>query len=256
MAYVLRALNQAPNRRPLHPARIAGTTLPPLLRVWGAEVTGVPAKLARHEVHLLLRPKRADRATTDARQNYLPADVSEEARNQQPRSQESSSTEGILSAREVINLLRRCRYDRSRRIPIARLAAASGVSPQTLYVAMNSEEVSEQTCIALTPILREIAAGRLEFRRRARRWEEIEYPEPGNRLSLPQPRIVPAADYSERARCGSCGSQRFSPFMADKLYFACGGCVGETDRRMLGACYPVEAQSRSRAIRARPKPVR
>jgi hypothetical protein len=43
---------------------------------------------------------------------------------------------------------------------------------------MNSGQVSAQTCIALTPILREIAAGRLGFRRRARRWKEIEYPKP------------------------------------------------------------------------------
>jgi hypothetical protein len=178
MVNVLRALNQAPNGRPQQPARIAG---PPLLRVLLAQVTGVPAKLARHEVHFLPGPKfslpgqKVGRATTNSRQRYLPADVSERAINQEPRSQRISSDDGILSAREVINLLRRCRYDRSGRIPIARLAASGGVSRQTLYVAMNARKVSEETCVALTPILREITAGRLEFRRRARRWEQIEY---------------------------------------------------------------------------------
>src|SRR5262249_13428318 len=86
------------------------------------------------------------------------------------------------------------------------------------------------------------AAGSLGFRRGGKVWEEfdMEYRQPPKPLPLPQPKIVPATDYNEWARCQSCGSQRFSPFTADKVYFACDGCVGETDRRVLGAP-PVEA---------------
>ena len=224
MTPTLRSLARAPTR----PAKFTGTTLPPLLRVWAAEVTGVPAKLARHDGYHLPPIRRAD-PTRNA------ADVSEGARDQEPRSQKSSSGEDLLSVREVVNVLRRCRYERSRRIPIARIAAAAGLSRHTLYVAMNTGAVSEQTCVALTPILREIAAGTLGFRRRARRWEEIEYSQAPDRPPPPQPRLVRAEDWHERARCQSCGSPHFSSFMADKLYFACDGCVGETDRQMLGA---------------------
>src|SRR5262249_1308861 len=142
-----------------------------------AQVTGVPAKFRRHERHHLTQPKRAERTNA--------ADVSDGGGYQEPRSQEISSEEDhILSAREIVNGLRRCRYDGKTRIPIACLAVAGGLSRQTLYVAMNTGVVSKPTCAALTPILREIAAGRLGFRRRARKWEEVEHlPSAGHEMT-------------------------------------------------------------------------
>jgi hypothetical protein len=109
------------------------------------------------------------------------------ARFAEARSPKDSADGGILSAREVVNLLRQARYDRTRRIPIACLARAAGMSRETLYAGMNSDKVSAQTCVALTLILREIAAGRLGFQRRARRWEQIEYPQPSHSTGMPPP---------------------------------------------------------------------
>jgi hypothetical protein len=87
-----------------------------------------------------------------------------------------------MSAAEVVYWLRRCRYDRSRRVPIARIAAASGLSRMTLYRAM-AGDTSEATCAALTPVLTALADGAIAFERRRRVWELVEHyrlrPEPG-----------------------------------------------------------------------------
>ena len=182
----------------------------------GGRADRSPPKLARHQGRCLPPTRRAD-PTPNA------ADVSEGAWDQEPRSQKISSDEGrILSAGEVVNILLRCRYDRSRRIPIARIAAAGGVSRQTLYVAMNTGAVSEQTCVALTPILREIADGTLGFRRRARRWEEIEYFQPSS-LAW-QDRAVRHEDWNS-GRCRTCGGWLYTLVtMGNRLWYLCDQC--------------------------------
>jgi hypothetical protein len=240
MVDVIRALSKTRNgRRP----QTAG--LPPLQRVWLEQITGTPAQLARHEVHVLGK-SNSTRATAPAPFGHAPAGVSDGTGKQEAPSHSSPPEGQVMSAPEVINALQRCRYDRSRQIPIAALARAAGLSRETLYAGMNSSKVSKETCAALTPVLREVVAGRLEYRRRARRWEEVEVRRPPNRNLPPQPRLVPGRDYIDGARCRSCGSYSFSPFTSDKVYYACDTCVGPTDRRMLGA-QPAEERRHQRA---------
>jgi hypothetical protein len=141
--------------------------LPPFLRVVVANVTGVPATLARHEIHALAPPKRVNPAAIVEARSTL-ADVS-------PRFPPGGSIP-VLSEREVVNGLLRCLSERPRRAPIACLARAAGLSRMTLYRVMRSSSASKATCAALTPILIELAGGTFGFQRRARRWEGIEYP--------------------------------------------------------------------------------
>jgi hypothetical protein len=80
----------------------------------------------------------------------------------------------ILPADEVVRLLRRCRYDRSpRRILISRVAAAAGLSRETCYQVINTGHVTEQTRALLSPILRKIASGKLEYRRSGQQWVKV-----------------------------------------------------------------------------------
>jgi hypothetical protein len=106
-------------------------------------------------------------------------DASQRVECQIPRPQTEIT---VMSAAEVVYWLRRCRYDRSRRVPIARIAAASGLSRMTLYRAM-AGDTSEATCAALTPVLTALADGAIAFERRRRVWELVEHyrlrPEPG-----------------------------------------------------------------------------
>jgi hypothetical protein len=150
-------------RAPAPQARVARAPLPPLLRVMAAQVDGRPARFTRHELHQLPPAK-------PARNRYAADDMLADKRNQEPRSPELE----ILPASEVVSLLRRCRYDRSRRLPIACIARAAGLHRWTLYEVMKTGQASEVTLAALTPILRDVAAGTVAFERRAGRWEQVE----------------------------------------------------------------------------------
>jgi hypothetical protein len=81
----------------------------------------------------------------------------------------------ILPASDVVRALLRFRYDREfrgqRRVPIRTLATFVGLSHETLYQAMRVGTASECTRAKLTWALRDIAEGRLRFRRRGQRWE-------------------------------------------------------------------------------------
>jgi hypothetical protein len=131
-----------------------------------AQAFGIAPRFARHELHQLPPPK------TQARTRYVQddGDLSGEWGNHEPRSPLQLE---ILSACEVVNLLRRCRYDRWQRLQIACIARAAGLSRETLYVAMNTGKMSEPTRAALTPVLKGIADGTIEFRRHGQVWKEV-----------------------------------------------------------------------------------
>jgi hypothetical protein len=144
----------------------------------------------------------------------------------------------VMSAVEVVYWLRRCRYDRSRRVPIARIAAASGLSRMTLYRAM-AGDASEATCAALTPVLRTVADGAIGFERRRWVWEPVEYYPPAHETGVVtwQDRMVRAADWQPGGRCRSCSERRYVLVKINGRgeWFVCDRCIGETDRRMMGA---------------------
>ena len=145
----------------------------------------------------------------------------------------------VLSAHEIVRALRlytspECQG--ARRVLITAVASMCGLSRKTIYQARRGI-MSERVRAVLSPVISWIDDDKVRFRRVGRVWEP-DYRMPPNPLPPPQPRLVRADDWHEWARCQSCGSPHFSPFMADKLYFACDGCVGETDRRMLGARAP------------------
>src|SRR5262249_41379296 len=87
----------------------------------------------------------------------------------------SSLAPSIPPASDVARTLLRFRYDPAfrgeRRVPIRALAAFIGVSHETLYRSMRVGTASECTRAKLTWALRDIAEGRLPFRRRGQRWE-------------------------------------------------------------------------------------
>jgi hypothetical protein len=209
----------------------------------------------------LFQPRRTPILTWPSRER----DVSRRAEYQAPRPQTEAvditdlpserltretprpQTEiAIMSATEVVYWLRRCRYDRSRRIPIARIAPASGLSRITLYRAM-AGDTSEETCAALTPVLRAVADGAIGFERRRWVWEPVEHYPPALETGAVtwQDRMVRAADWQPGGRCRSCSEE--GRYVLVKIngrgeWFVCDRCIGETDRRMMGA---VETRRRS-----------
>jgi hypothetical protein len=116
----------------------------------------------------------------------------------------------VMSAAEVVHWLRRWRYDRPRRVPIARLAAASGLNRSTLYRAM-AGDVSEATCAALTPVLKAVADGAIGFERRRQVWEQVELAPLAHETgpTIWQDRMVRAADWQPGGRCRSCSERRY-----------------------------------------------
>jgi hypothetical protein len=100
--------------------------LPPLMRIVVSQLTGVLPKLAPHEVRGLPKTKPSEHLLIDRRNE---CDLSSPLPCPARRSHTKNS---ILSAREVVNGLRRCRYDRSTRYPIAQIAAESGLSRATV----------------------------------------------------------------------------------------------------------------------------
>ncbi len=127
-----------------------------------------------------------------------------------------------------------------RPVSIKAIAAMAGVRRWTVWDCRDPDLISERLQTVLSPILRDIEAGRIRFVRKAigsgdrglrGSTFEVEYRSPqAGRMPPPQPRMVRAADYNEWARCQSCGSPHFSAFGS---YFGCDGCLGEGDRRML-----------------------
>jgi hypothetical protein len=146
-----------------------------------------------------------------------------------------------MPAREVVNALRRCRYDRSPRVPIACLARAAGLSRETLYSGMNGGKVSAETCAALTPVLQEVVAGRLEYRRRARRWEEQEIRKPPPNPLAWQDKAVRFEDWNS-GRCRTCNGWHYTLVtMGNRLWYLCDQCrPWQTDGT---GARPVEART-------------
>jgi hypothetical protein len=144
-----------------------------------------------------------------------------------------------MSAAEEVHWLRRCRYDRSRRFPIARIAAASSLSRITLYRAM-AGGVGEETCAALTPVLRAVADNSIGFERRRRVWELVEHYRPAHETGpvIWQDRLVLAADWQPGGHCRSCSERgRYVLVKIDGRgeLLICDRCIGATDRRAMGA---------------------
>jgi hypothetical protein len=94
----------------------------------------------------------------------------------------------------------------------------------------------DATRAVVLSVIQQIDRGEVHFRRVGQVWE-IDYRQPPARLPPPQPRILPATDYREWARCQTCGGHSFSSFrgLGGKVYQACDSCVGLPDRQMLGA---------------------
>ncbi len=197
--------------------------LPPLLKVLAGQALGITPGFGRHEVHRLPPPRRRAPDTADPSPDDL-----------RGRRDEPQASDGVLSAREVVNLLRQCRYSRSPRMPIACLAKAAGLSRETLYVAMNTGEASEETCAALTPILEEIAAGALAFERNGQQWQQVELMPPADELAQQQQfgtlgyqdRMVRAGDWQPGHQCSTCRCRQYTAvILHGAVWYFCNGCL-------------------------------
>ena len=148
-----------------------------------------------------------------------------------------------LTPEEIVRLLRQYKAEPGwahRRTSLKAIAALCGYGRDLLIkVRAGQRRVSERLQAAISPVLRDIEAGRIVYqsKREGGKWpeERIEYRQPPMPLPQPQPRVIPAPDYNEWASCRSCGFSRFSRFVADKPYYACANCVSDPDRKMLGA---------------------
>jgi DNA-binding phage protein len=197
----------------------------------------------------LFQPRRVPIRTWPTKERRASQRVECQTSRSQTEEYQTSSPKiepSVMAAAEVIYWLRRCRYDRSRRVPIARVAAASGLSRMTLYRAM-AGDTSEATCAALTPVLRAVADGAIGFERRRWVWEPVEHYPPALETGAVtwQDRMVRAADWQPGGRCRSCSEE--GRYVLVKIngrgeWFVCDRCIGETDRRMMGA---VETRRRS-----------
>jgi hypothetical protein len=197
--------------------------LPPLIRVLAGQALGVTPGFGRHEVYRLAPPRRRERDTANARPDDLPG----------PRDDPQAS-DGVLSVGEVVSLLRQCRSNRSPRVPIACIAKAAGLSRETLYVAMNTGEASEETCAALAPVLKEIAAGALGFERSGQHWQPVELMPPADELVRQQQsgtlgyqdRMVRAGDWQPGRQCCTCRCGQYTQvIMHGALWYFCNGCL-------------------------------
>jgi hypothetical protein len=151
----------------------------------------------------------------------------------------------LLPRSEIARLLRKyssvehSKYG-PRPVSIKAIAGMAGVRRHTVWDCRDPDLISERLQAVLSPILRDIEAGRIRFARKAINIGgqsglrgsafDVEYRTPPARPPPPQPRMVGASDYNEWSRCQSCGSPHFSAFGA---WFGCDGCLGEGDRRML-----------------------
>lgn len=156
----------------------------------------------------------------------------------------------LLTPAEIVRLLRLYQSEgpgrNNRRVSVVAIAALAGVSRMLIHrIRAGKVPVTARTQAALSPVLRDIEAGRIRYQRTGKLntyhygWtdDRIEYRQPPARPPPPQPRVIAAADYNEWARCQSCGCPRFSRFtgLGGKPHYACDGCVGQADRCMLGA---------------------
>jgi hypothetical protein len=107
-------------------------------------------------------------------------------------------------------------------LPVRSLAARSDRAHSRRERAKQDDIVScdgrgtrvEATCAALTPVLKAVADGNIGFERRRRVWELVEHCGPARKLGQ---RYV----LVKNERSGE--------------WFVCDRCIGETDRRMMGA---------------------
>jgi hypothetical protein len=241
-------------------ANASAPALPPLLRLWTAHVTGVPAKFAPHELYRIPQQKRARIVLSDWRNGY--PDVSGEGEYQARRSQTENSPDTKMPAERVANLLQRhmLRHctgcaDRSRRVPVAVIARMADVSRETAYQAARAR-MSETTRIRLSAVLFSIEDGTLDFRRVGQVWEgdyrerredrtSPLYPTPAPPLP-PQDKMVRVVDFVDGARCRSCGGWRYTRVTlhgADAEWYLCDGCL-LWETAGLGA-RPVEGRRRT-----------
>jgi hypothetical protein len=84
---------------------------------------------------------------------------------------------GILSSDETIRLLRHCRSRRAPGtrgpFPLACIAKVADISRETLHVALRAGAASQKTRAKLSPVLRQIAAGTIAFKRLGQKWHPI-----------------------------------------------------------------------------------
>lgn len=159
-------------------SRATTAKLPPIARLITAQLLGVAPKFAAHEVVRLPKPKDINPVPstrhTMPEQVIIPQtrDLPTIVRDEDLRPQ-IPPRGGPLTGPEAAHILWACcDGDYYRRAPIACIARATGVTRQTCHNVMNgSHEVSEETLVKLSPILRRIASGELAFRRRGGRWE-------------------------------------------------------------------------------------
>jgi hypothetical protein len=109
---------------------------------------------------------------------------------------------------------------------------------------MNKGKVSWQTCVAVTPILRAVAAGTLEFRRRGYRWEQVEIYESVCDPLAWQEKAVRVEDWNS-GRCRSCAGWSYTlVMMGNRLWYLCNQCrPWQTDGT---GARPVKVQRRRR----------
>jgi hypothetical protein len=213
--------------------------LPPLVRLWRAQVTGVRPQFAPHEVHRIPQTKRASPVSGETHNGF--SNVSGEGEYQARRSQMENSLD-TTPAERVANLLQRhmLRHrtdcaDRSRRVPVAVIARMADVSRETAYQAARGR-MSETTRKRLSAVLSWIESGELRFFRRGQVWEG-DYRTPPDPLPPPQDRAVRVEDWNEWACCRSCGGRWFSRVVIPGrgTMYVCDNCLPQSQWSAIGA---------------------
>jgi hypothetical protein len=133
----------------------------------------------------------------------------------------------LLTPHEIARALRMFMWPERKgehRIVAGAIATMAGVDRITLWrYATQRRRMSEYVQSALSPIIRDIEAGKLRFRRAGREWQIEEAPA---RLPPPQDRLVRATDWNEWARCRSCGGWRFTEVsIHGTRWFLCDTCL-------------------------------
>jgi hypothetical protein len=201
--------------------------LPPLLRLWAGQVTGVPARFAPHEVH---RIKTKPATPLSDWRNGFSGPGTEWQYQAARSSQTENSQTRILPEEEIIRWLQRCMLkhclDRSLRIPIAVIARMADVSSKLLYlIVLGRRRLTETVRIRLSAVLSGLDDGTISCCGRVGQEWQIDYREPPDPLPPPQEKCVRAEDWNEWARCRTCGGHRYTLVtMGNRLWYLCDHC--------------------------------
>lgn len=149
-------------------------TLPPLLRIMASQVLGTQPKFAAHEVLKLPRPTSGNPPRNDRRPEPEHRQTTEMLNQQtEMKNWALRSQMPVAPDHEVARLLRWCQdslYCKDAvhpyRVPMTCIARATGVSLRTLFRILDSGQVGPRVGAKLLPVLRQVATGRLVFRRR------------------------------------------------------------------------------------------